>query len=225
MNKYKKLFKVLKYSGIACGIVAISYAITIGCTIALNYCGAQYAYAIEKLERKFTRVEVRTELLDPETIPTETLIEQISAEMGIPSIVTKAMALQESGGWTDTNRVRYESQLLDSKIFPPKDLNPIERQLWASSHGILQVIYGFHAKLCKLHSWADLHIPTVGIRCGLTVLKKNLESVQNIKDPSERLRQALRMYNGSGEKAEQYSKTVMGHLADIMLREKLLGNS
>lgn len=145
----------------------------------------------------------------------EQILDRVSDDNGFNRGILRAIALQESGGYIDNNRVKCEPQLLratkqkDGKfraaITPPAGLNQIERELWASSHGVLQIIYGFHYKECglPLNGWDKLHDPETNIRCGATILKSNLARYRSIADAKQRLWSALRDYNGSEEYADK----------------------
>lgn len=195
------------------GAVALSHAIVTGTKIL----GASINQVIDEakatVQEKFATEKIV--VVSPEQIDTEKLIESISAEFGINPIVTKAMAIQESGEWTKTDRVRFEPGL-HGKFKTPSGLNEIERQFYASSFGILQVIWGWHGvDPCGLSSYSQLLEPATNIRCGLTVLTKNLKGTKGT--PGQRLKVALRKYNGSGQDAIDYSNKVMARITELSL--------
>ncbi len=178
-----------------------------------------HALILSKLPQQET-----IQFLNPEAIPVERVLDMVSQEMKFDPMVLRAMALQESGGYTNTNRVRGEPQLLDvwrdqsgklrpARIVPPPGLNEIEKHLWASSHGALQIIFGFHYKTCGLNAneWDKLHVPLVNIRCGAKILQNNARKYSNIDDQSRRLWFALRDYNNS----DAYADQVMARIARL----------
>jgi len=217
MNRYKRLLKALKYILITAIIIAASYAVVIACTLTINWCGVKYAEASQAVRDKLTTVQVveKTTVLDPEKVPVEQLIDQLSADFGVNRLIVRAMALQESGGWSRVDRYRFEPKLLPlTKSIRGTD---DEKKLWAGSWGLLQVIPIIHAKRCGLSSYSELIDPKTNIECGLTILTENLKRHSEIKSPAERLRLALRDYNGSGPDAENYSNAVMSRLANMLL--------
>ncbi len=208
-----------KYLAMLGATLVFVYVVHGGTEAVKDYFQATYAYAYQELEKRFTRTVTVTEIVEPDKVSVEEIIDRVSSEYHVPAVIIKAMAVQESGHWNRTNAIREEPQLLGKRINPPKDLPDIERRMWVSSHGVLQVIYGFHYKYCGLTHFSQLYDPYTNIRCGVSILRKNWDSCSNIKNPGARLREALRMYNGSGEKAEAYAASVMAHLADLLTPE------
>ena len=144
--------------------------------------------------------------MEESEVDTKELVTTISQQMGVNPVITHAIIQAESG--YNPAAIRFE----DGKT--PKGADSATRMKFAS-HGLMQVM-GFNAKKCGL-DWPDLYSKSDNIRCGLTILKDNLHSIKPNGTPSERLRTALRMYNGSGTMAEQYADRIMGAIADKLL--------
>ena len=87
----------------------------------------------------------------------------------------------------------------------------------ACSYGLTQVVYGFHAEACGLSNPVQLYDPEIAVRCASKVLRECWGRAQG--GSKERLRQSLRCYNGSGEKAEAYSKKVLAAVEEKLFAE------
>ena len=186
----------------------------------------QAAEATQWAERKLTREVVVREFIDPDTVPTEMLIEQVAAEQGLPVELLQAMAIKESGKFNSTNRVRFESHIYEKfQRIIPDNLNEIERQLWASSHGILQVIWVYHYKACGLEGkdWTALHDPLTNLRCGALIFRDRWARFKDIKNLRDRLFMALRAYNGDITKPETatYAEKIMNNMIALRSNEIL----
>lgn len=207
------------------GLIFVAFQITAGVSYGISYAAEQYDRSIE-WAASLLPVRQVIQILPAEQVPVEQLIEQVSEEFGLNPIVIKAMALQESGGWNDLNRMKEEPQLLvpqkgqPAQIAPPRGLNDVEKLMWATSHGLLQVIYGFHYKTCELRNPMQLHDPLINLRCGTKVLRILIDKYDTVSDPERRLWLAYRDYNGSGKGAEAHADKVISHLR--MLRAKSL---
>lgn len=202
---------IMKYGTIFAASVATSFAITFYVT-QLGSWG--YAKGIELYDQTLSLLPKREVVMfvSPEKVPTEKLLDMVSAEMKFDPAILRAIAMQESGGYTATNRVRDEPQLLTRGLIkPPANLNNIEKLLWASSHGILQIIFGFHYKECSLppNGWDQLHDPLTNIRCGATILRNNARKYATIKSSGDRLWHALRDYNNSDEYADKVMRRII----------------
>lgn len=210
-------FLVLFILGAAC-VIAIAFAVVGGLNkaseVGKDLLARVETWAVAKIPKRYAVQVVR-----PNDVPIEQLVEMVAQEFRINPIIVKAMAIQESGSYERANRVRFEPHLLDAALRPPAGLNEIERQLFASSHGLLQIVFGFHYKRCGLgqYDWDKLHEPIINLRCGLTILRDNLQTpkVQTLQRPADRLRAALKMYNGSSE----YADAVMGRVADFLITD------
>lgn len=212
------LMKTATWLGV---IIAGSFAISMLSLKCYDYITwkAEVAYAIvlDYLPQR----EVH-HFISSDNTPVEKIFVLFSQEIEVDAILLTAMAQQESGVYEITNRVKFEPHLLQSwkddkgrvhppQINPPRNLNNIEKQLWASSHGILQVIFGFHYKTCNLpeNSWNQLYDPLINIRCGAHILKSYAARYSNIKDQSQRVWLALRDYNGSDAYADEVMARVV----------------
>ena len=171
---------------------------------------------------KMKRVEIREIPVErivyqtPDEPELHELIEQVSGAYGVPPVLTLAMIRQESGRGLRTDRVRFEPHILSrhsKKI--PKHLNGIEAKMWASSHGLLQVVYVLHHERCGLKSFTELYEPRVGLECGLAVLTDCMKRWNKETNKVRRLRKALQCYNGGSK----YPGEVLEHLAEIVIEQ------
>jgi hypothetical protein len=238
LKRFRKAIWVAKTLALCAAVVATAIGINRGVEIAWDHIYAEYAEAYSWAEKKLTREVVVQEFVDPESVPTEMLIEQVAAEYRVPVILLKAMAMRESGHWNALNRVRHEPHLL--KRFAkdmPIGLNEIEREMWAASHGILQVVWGWHYVECGLgeaptkgkredirkqaetgegFNWIRLHDPLTNLRCGAKVLRSRLDKYERYKDPMDKMYWALRAYNGDTEDPDTHV------YAEDILKNKML---
>ncbi len=187
--------------------------------LAREYLLFQYEQARAWAMEQLTRTEIIREYVqigeDERTTPE--LIASVSREMGVNPLITEAIIEQESGGKADA--IRFEPHVFARLKTGSED----QRRMLASSHGLLQVMGHHAANTCGLKSWSELYKRSQNIRCGLTILKHALHQHRSVMKPGQRLRLALRSYNGSGEKAEQYADSVMARIADKLLTTRGLG--
>lgn len=166
------------------------------------------------LVNKFTRVEVRRELVKPESVPLPQLTGVISRKYRLPKVVLQAIVDQESAG--GNYLYRFESEKYTQMKQRP-NLPDSEARMLASSHGLAHVM-GFNSEpRCGVH-WSKLYDPYVGLDCGAKILRENVDKHREVKDTSRRIWLALRDYNGSGKAAEQYADTVMARIGQLLLR-------
>lgn len=155
-------------------------------------------------------------LLPKEALSAEQMLEGAAREYRLPFKLLLAVAHQESGESLRLDRMRYEPRLRQLGGFPkpPSHLvNESERRLWWSSHGLLQVVWGFHAESCNIHSHADFYTQR-GVNCGAKVLRDCLDRWGDRRG-SEKLKLALICYNGS----EAYAKQVIERFAGLVAED------
>lgn len=211
-RKLKLLWLGVKVGVYASTAIVFAYAIVAGFEVAKDTAGQLTEEAKAAAVERFGLREVVVKVAKPEEVDVEQLIESISAEFGINPVIVKAMAVQESGHWNATDRVRFEKHL-HGRFKTPPGLNEIEKQFYASSFGIGQVIYGYHKERCKLSSYSELLRVDVNLRCTLTILSENLKAAKG----KHRLKQALTRYNGSGPEAEKYAEQVLARIGMMMV--------
>lgn len=210
------------------GLLTLTWVYTSHLTVNAYQKGELYfqAKVAEAKESLSSWLDVRPLeiLVQPESVDVEKLIEVISREEGVSPHITLAMAYQESGKALRTDRVRFEPHLM--KLFksriPGYMSNEIERQMVASSHGLLQVVYGWHYKTCGLESYTQLYQPSINIRCGLKVLKDALRMSPKSSNKLFRLREALAIYNGGLSKPQQsydYADSVLKHYVELVIQD------
>lgn len=209
-RKIKTILVVGKFIALFSSVVIVAHVIHTGTEIALETAGQLVDEAKATVQEKLGTEKIV--VVSPQEVDTEQLIESISAEFGINPVIVKAMAVQESGHWNRTDRVRFEKHL-HGKFKTPPGLNEIEKQFYSSSFGVLQIVFGFHKERCFLSSYSQLLEPATNIRCGLTILSENLKAAKG----KNRLKQALTRYNGSGPEAEKYAEQVLARIGQMMV--------
>ena len=174
--------------------------------------GKQYAVS------QITRIEVVKEYVEirPETLPLEDLVQRAATKHGVPSLLMRALIVQESGRGLRTDRVRYEPHL--QKRFKREAwMTDMEFQALASSWGLGQIIYGFWKDFCKLDSYADLLDPARNLDCSASIIRDCLQRRKGVSSKAARFRQCLKEYNGGDE----YAGQVEAHLVELVLSETL----
>lgn len=163
---------------------------------------------------RFTRVEIRRELIKPEAVPLPQLTGVISKKYHLPQVVLHAIVDQESGGGSYLYRFEAEKY---AQIKQRSNLPDSEARMLASSHGLAHVM-GFNSEpRCGVH-WSKLYDSYIGLECGAKILRENIDKHREVKDTSRRIWLALRDYNGSGKAAEQYADAVMARIGQLLLR-------
>lgn len=176
-------------------------------------------YAAQKwsdLISSVTRVQIVREYIPAHQASISELIIQVSKEYHLPPIVLRALVLQESGG-SDQNLYRFEPEQFSRRAKIDKGLSESDRRMFASSHGLTQVM-GYRAKPdCGVH-WSKLYDNSIALRCAAKIFKQNLAGLSG-KDPAVRLREAYRIYNGSGPEAEAHADQFMAKIGSILFKE------
>jgi len=200
------------------GVVGLAALINRGAEVAWNSLYAQYAEAAQAIENRLTKEVVVREVVPPSELELDDIIDEVSRQNHLNKIILRALITHESGDRID--RIRHEPHLMKRFKFPGY-LNQIERELWASSVGPAQVIYGLWKDACGWQTLQQALDPWNNISCSAMILRRHLESkdVRELKTPAARLREALRRYNGTGEDAERYAEVVMGRVAGMLLRD------
>lgn len=192
---------------------AASVATTIGLEKAAAFASSKWSEANSWLVEKVTRIEYVT--MEREQVPLSKLINELAKEQHINPIILKAIIEKESGGRWD--RIRFEPHLLKG-FKKEKNMTEAEHQMFATSIGLMQVVYGIHRHHCGLSSYSELFDREKNLRCGIRVLKECLDRNKGSGGASMVLRKALGCYNG--DKSGAYADSVMQVLADMMV-EKL----
>lgn len=149
----------------------------------------------------------------------DTVIEAAAKEYGLPPLVLKAVAMQESNGGHPEAMYAFEEGMYTRPGFQQKykKLSPNERRAMASSHGPLHTM-GFNAQpRCGVH-WHQLYDMRTGTRCGAKILKAEWERFAHVKEKKTRLFLTFRAYNGDIQdpRTEAYAQSVMGHLGALL---------
>jgi soluble lytic murein transglycosylase-like protein len=133
-------------------------------------------------------------------------IEVVTSAHGLPKELLAAIVDTESAYQIDA--MRYEPAVFERLKGSPAN----SRMALASSHGLAQVM-GYHAqKTCGLRSWIELTDPSKNLACAVTILNLNL------KDSKGDVWTAVRMYNGSGSKAEGYANKVLANFTNLVVK-------
>lgn len=133
-------------------------------------------------------------------------IEAVTSAHGLPKELLAAIVDTESAYQIDA--MRYEPRVYERLKSAP----PNARMALASSHGLAQVM-GYHAKdTCGLKSWVELTDPSKNLACAVTILNLNLKSAKGD------VWTAVKMYNGSGDKADSYANKVLANFTNLVVR-------
>ena len=133
-------------------------------------------------------------------------IEVVTSAHGLPKELLAAIVDTESAYQIDA--MRYEPKVYDRLKGAPIN----SRMALASSHGLAQVM-GYHAKdTCGLKSCIELTDPSKNLACAVTILNLNLKSAKGD------VWTAVRMYNGSGEKADSYANKVLANFTNLVVK-------
>lgn len=163
---------------------------------------------------RVTRVEVKRELVKADAVPMGQLVRVVSKRHRVPTVVLKAIIEQESADGKFLYRFEPDkyTQLKMKERLPESEV-----RMLASSHGLAHVM-GFNAEpRCGVH-WSKLYDSLIGLECGARILRENMDRHQSVKDSSRRIWLALRDYNGSGKRAEEYADEVMSRIGRLLLR-------
>lgn len=153
----------------------------------------------------------------------ESVIKRVSKETGLHEVILKALIDAESSGGEENSLYRYEPRVFAQRAKIDSEYSESERKMLASSHGVAHIM-GYRAKPdCGVH-WSKLYDNYTAIKCSAKILIDNLDSYREISNPSERLRRAYKMYNGSGEQAERYSVKLMAKIGSLLLTDFQLPN-
>ncbi len=207
--------RIVVRGAIASGLVGCCYLGAVEASKqAANWWEAGKQYALSQV----TRIEVVKEYIEirPESLPLDQLVDRAARKHGVPSLLMRALIVQESGRGLRTDRVRYEPHL--QKRFKREAWQTdMEYQALASSWGLGQIIYGFWKDFCKLDSYADLLDPARNLDCSASIIRDCLQRRKGVSSKAARFRQCLKEYNGGDE----YAGQVEAHLVELVLSETL----
>lgn len=178
------------------------------------WCADTYQVAKEYALQKITRIQVVREYIEPEAMDLDQAIAHISKLEDVTPLILRAIAMQESAG--GKYLYRFEPQVyqrIQNKIKTTED----EKRMLASSHGAFHIM-GYNAsERCDLH-WSQLYDNALGAACAMRIIKQNYRAAQG-KTLGQKLRAAIRAYNGSGPQAEQYADKIMGIIAELTIKD------
>lgn len=145
---------------------------------------------------------------DSEVVTLPQIIAREATAASLKPELVEALIQIESKG--DPQAIRFEPHLLTGT-------SELDR-LKASSHGLLQVLGSWVGKCPDIGTWADLYEPSKNIRCGVHILKSELDRTGSV-------RRALIGYNGGARcelnqkclsQAGPYADKVMAALTEKM---------
>lgn len=204
--------RFIKYSLVVSAILIISYYVNQIRLVAIAKAELLKSQAIDVVTLK------QKVFVQADKIPIDDLIRISSEEHRIPAIALKAIVFHESAGGSDQWLYRFEPSVYERRREIDAKYSEDERRMRSSSHGITQIM-GYNAEArCGVH-WSKLYDPAIAIDCAAKILSEELESHRRIEDPIDRLREALRSYNGSGSMAERYADRAMATIGELLLRQ------
>lgn len=207
----RRKFTITRFAFKVAILLGAAYATGAAIEYGLNWGDREIQRIRNLIAAKLTTTQIVTQYIQPEEHDTATLIRTISKELDINPTITDAIVAKESN--YENASIRQEPKLC-AKLGAQTDND----QMLCSSHGLMQILGIEARRQCKI-DWSQLYDRRTNLRCGLTILKNNLNSLQSVKPPAKRLREALRQYNGSGPAAEAYADSVMGLIADRLLTD------
>lgn len=214
-RSFKISWFIIKYVMIA--IIACTSAV-----YAANFIISAKSTITEQLEeykkvaiQKISETQIIKEYVHVDSAPIDDLLDKVAKELGLHPVVLQAIVLKESSGGNRNFLYRFEPGVYADRARVDGKLPEGERRMRASSHGITQVMGYVAESQCHIH-WSELYDNYVALTCAGKILKENLLSVADIKNPATRLRTAYRMYNGSGPMAEAYATNIMGRIGELL---------
>lgn len=205
-NNLKKAWFVVKYS-------LITFLIFVAAQGLINL--KEFAFSeTSKLVQKFHDTLIKTQIVEkivaPSEIPIRELVQRSCDKYNLHPVILETVIMQESN-YNLEQVYKFEPETFASRAKADAKYSDAERRMRASSHGITQVM-GFNAQaICGVH-WSKLYDPAVAIDCAAKIMRMNLEKAKNLRD-------AFRMYNGSGDAAEVYANRSMEVLANLLYKQ------
>lgn len=160
-----------------------------------------------------TKVEYIKEYVSVPEMPIEQLVEKAAKDNKVPTIALQAIVYKESANGQAL--YRFEPKLYEKFLNSPsmKKFSTDEIRQLASSHGVGHVLGATAQVECGIH-WSKLYDPAIGIDCAAKYLRKKVDELSHIKDPSQKLWQAFHNYNSGssdrgGSDADAYADNAM----------------
>jgi hypothetical protein len=201
---------------IAAGTVG-SLAIVRGLPILWNEATLFVEEAKASMVERITFTRVVTEYKELDSTTLAQVIQRVASERKIDPLILSVIAEKESAGGVALYRfepTKFE-QLRNSKQFKGRSVD--ELRMIASSHGPFHVM-GYSAEhYCGLQ-WHRLYDTLTAARCTGEIVGKLYQDTAHIKDPSARVREVFKRYNGTGADAERYADDAMARLAGILYK-------
>ncbi len=144
------------------------------------------------------------------------LITRVAEEQKIDPIILVAIVLKESSDGNKNYLYRFEPSVFSLRAKIDSKFTENERRMLASSHGITQIM-GYRAESdCGVH-WSKLYDNYTSLSCSAKIIKENIfRASKTISNPAQRLKEAYRMYNGAGPRAEQYASDAMSIIGELL---------
>lgn len=140
-----------------------------------------------------------------------TLVKAIAPRYNIKPELLLAIAERESGGKRDAIRFEPGQMTRAAKI----SRNPEQQRMYASSHGVFQVM-GWWTPQLGLSSWTDLYDLETNVESASRILSKCMDDHKR-KPRYEQIHGALACYNGS----TKYADAVLGRLGRLLIERSL----
>lgn len=212
-------------------IVIQAFKLGLFCVLAVytaHYLSLGYAWGLQQYQESKAAVLDRLTIIKAVDKPSSTtdidaVLHSVAREYEIDPMILEVIRDKESAGGRLLYRFepgKYaERERADRRL----GLSDDERRMENSSHGIFHVM-GYTARtVCGIH-WSALYDPWECTRCAATIVSRNLEATKGIKQAGPRLREVFRMYNGSGESAEQYADDAMSRVAQRLYHGMMSSN-
>lgn len=195
------------------GTFTAAFYVDQGRVLLLDKLTTYYKEVLEKI----TYIKVVKEYVKISERDLTDIIADVSKEFNLNPVILKAVVAQESSGQF---LYRFEPRVFDSRKNADRYTTEDERRMLASSHGLTQVM-GYNAEArCNIH-WSKLYDEYNSLRCAAIIIRENLNNVKHVSNSSEKLRLALKAYNGSGDMAEAYSQKIMAKIGELLLKDSV----
>ncbi len=212
-RKFKLIIFGLKLTFFLCICLCVSRLVD----LAFEVASVHAMRARDALLEKVTVVKTITEYREVDDATLGDIIVKTAKEFDVDPLILMVLAEKESRGGDQNSLYAFEAkkfeELRNNKKYRTTSTN--ELRMIASSHGVFHVM-GYSAKdYCNLH-WSRLYDVWTAARCSALIVQQKSKEIDGIKDPTVRIREVFRRYNGGGEEADKYADDAMSRLAGIL---------
>lgn len=142
--------------------------------------------------------------------------EEAAQRHKVDPLILKVILEKESANGSIRALYRFEPELFSRLRRDPayKKLSDSEVRMLSSSHGAFHILGLTGERACGVH-FSQLYSNDTAADCAARIIKSIESSVQS-KDPTARLREIFKRYNGAGKAADNYASDAIVRLAGIL---------